>query len=752
MIVLLTNCYTYYYSILASSPRSLPLPPEAGAVGDRLRQLTAAMTMLMFLFLVLAILLPELVVATSLSSASGNSWMISSLSLSGSSPISSSTERRNAFVFSMLKRRGRWTRGGSDNDDDAAASTEKRKKDRPVVVSTSTILDDKMIINGDVKINRCISGNGSGLLNRNGDRGIPVETNQMQHDPADADSVSIPYYAIQSQQHEMSKIDQADLEENYDDNYSLRTGNKVKHRQHDHLKVEESSSSMWAKRNARSISEGVRFKSQLREGLEEKGKLHREQLLSNLLDGVVGGGTTTITSMTTTKGAAGGKEEEEDNNPIQRWWMSVVNRRGNDVNCDREMEPTECRLKKNVASSVDNVIVPVTNSSLAADDLGLIVNTNNHKEQKNNGNFAARIISGLIMALAEEVEGLDVKVDADANTPLWNKTVHSIKIYFSRLGFRQLRMGGFVSSEFDSSSSATFKHGGKSNPTTADEAFETMDVDKSGALDENELAQALKMAAMIGGNNFVMRSKETLTELASRLVRLYDADGDGVVDRDEYQAMVQDMASLREARIREELNEQKRDTTATSLRHDGEGEKKKGGWFFSSLFGENIDGESTNSTAAQTKEAAAESNVDNNIIDVTSSEEFWGSMDYGEGSIVLEGLKLDLRRLFFGFLPGVKRVRGFRFHCRIFHSFSSWTLTHFHVLDYLYADTARRASYIETIYSHDYGIVQQRRYHGLISSRRWVTAPRCSSAEEKSTRYTRFIRWGGVLWSNMETL
>lgn len=674
MIVLLTNYYTYYYSILASSPRSLPLPPEAGAIGDRLRQLTAAMTMLMFLFLVLAVLLPELVVATSLSNASGSSWMISSLSLSGSPPISSSIERRNAFVFSMLKRRGRWTRGGSDNDDDAAASTEKRKKDRPVVVSTSTILDDK-IINGDVKINRCISGNGSGLLNRNGDRGIPVETNQMQHDPADADadSVSIPYYAIQSQQHEMSKIDQADLEENYDDNYSLRTGNKVKHRQRDNLKVEESSSSMWAKRNARSISEGVRFKSQLREGLEEKGKLHREQLLSNLLDGVVGGGTTTITSTTTTKGAAGEKGEEDDNNPIQRWWMSVVNRRGKDVNCDREMEPTEGRLKKNVASSVDNVIVPVTNSSLAADDLGLIVNTNNDKEQKNNGNFAARIISGLIMALAEEVEGLDVKVDADANTPLWNKTVHSIKIYFSRLGFRQLRMGGFFSSEFDSSSSATFKHGGKSSPTTADEAFETMDVDKSGALDENELAQALKMAAMIGGNNFVMRSKETLTELASRLVRLYDADGDGVVDRDEYQAMVQDMASLREARIREELNEQKRDTTATSLRHDGEGEKKKVGWL-SSLFGEDIDGESTsNPTAAQTKEAAAGSNVDNNIIDVTSSEEFWGSMDYGEGSIVLEGLKLDLRRLFFGFLPGVKRVRDFRFHCRIFHSFSSFS-------------------------------------------------------------------------------
>ena len=316
--------------------------------------------------------------------------------------------------------------------------------------------------------------------------------------------------------------------------------------------------------------------------------------------------------------------------------------------------------------NVNNFLETSKNSSMDANNLGLVVN-NSDKERKSDGNFAARLISGLVMALAEEVEGLDVKVDADADTPLWNKTVHSIKIYFSRLGFRQLRMGGYVSSEFDPSSimaleknalaSSLLKSGGggkSRRPTTASEAFDTIDVDKSGALDENELAQALKMAALIGGNKFVMRSKETLSELASRLVRLYDADGNGVVDRDEYQALVQDMASLRQARIQEELEEQTKDNMVP-LRRDRGVEKKIGVWI-SSLFSGNDDEILSPSNNNHQSKNTSVGNVDDSIIDVTSSEEFWGSMDYGEGSIVLEGLKLDLRRLFFGIIPGVKRV------------------------------------------------------------------------------------------------
>ncbi len=456
-----------------------------------------------------------------------------------------------------------------------------------------------------------------------------------------------PFYAVQSPPQQNGERE-VTIEQQFTSNEE--NVHDVKQRNQDNYiigKDKASSSILWAKRNARSISEGARFKSQLREGLEEQGKLHREQLLSNLLDGILG--SNDINNI-----GDGEKNKSSNSNPLLRWWQGIVTTK-REKGSDNNNVDGEARMDESVAK----------NSSIDASYLGLVV-SDSDKEQKSDGNFAARLISGLIMALAEEVEGLDVKVDADTDTPLWNKTVHSIKIYFSRLGFRQLRMGGYVSSEFDPSSitalekntlASTFLRrdgSGKSRrPTTASEAFDTIDVDKSGALDENELAQALKMAALIGGNKFVMRSKETLSELASRLVRLYDADGDGVVDRDEYKALVQDMASLRQARLREDLEEQTRDNIVPLLR-DGGGEKKIWGWISSLFSGSDDEILSPSNTNSQSKITAV-GNVDDSIIDVTSSEEFWSSMDYGEGSIVLEGLKLDLRRLFC-VVPGVKRV------------------------------------------------------------------------------------------------
>jgi hypothetical protein len=44
------------------------------------------------------------------------------------------------------------------------------------------------------------------------------------------------------------------------------------------------------------------------------------------------------------------------------------------------------------------------------------------------------------------------------------------------------------------------------------------------------------------------------------------------------------------------------------------------------------------------------------VIDVTEDEAFWGSVNQGEGSIVFEDLRLDLRRLLFGAIPLAKRV------------------------------------------------------------------------------------------------
>ena len=42
------------------------------------------------------------------------------------------------------------------------------------------------------------------------------------------------------------------------------------------------------------------------------------------------------------------------------------------------------------------------------------------------------------------------------------------------------------------------------------------------------------------------KEKEVVSSLASRLISLYDANGDGVVDREEYRTMVNDMSALRE--------------------------------------------------------------------------------------------------------------------------------------------------------------------------------------------------------------
>eukprot|EP00571_Detonula_confervacea_P012034 CAMPEP_0172307586 /NCGR_PEP_ID=MMETSP1058-20130122/8411_1 /TAXON_ID=83371 /ORGANISM="Detonula confervacea, Strain CCMP 353" /LENGTH=955 /DNA_ID=CAMNT_0013019791 /DNA_START=277 /DNA_END=3144 /DNA_ORIENTATION=+ len=385
-------------------------------------------------------------------------------------------------------------------------------------------------------------------------------------------------------------------------------------------------SSMWDKRNARSIGEGVRFKSQLREGLEEQTKLHRERLLSNLLEGAIGATARTFEF-----------EKEKIRNATKPFRWRGFGRGNKDSDSEGE-ESKESPSDSAFAEIATNTISSNTKDAEA-------------KHKPNSRKFGARTIAGLIVAFAQEVEGLEVEVDADANTPIWDKTVHSIKICFSRLGFQQIRMGGLdeVFSELEKSMSpsekfklaSSFFNVGK--PATADEAFDKIDVDNSGSLDEVELAQALKMAAITGGNRFGSRSKETLTELASRLVRLYDTDGDGVVDREEYQVMVQDMATLRDAKLREELHEQ----TELDRTESNGGEKKKKKMWFSSVFGGKKNAPLSNNSTMGNGE---------NIIDVTENEEFWGAIDQGEGSIVLEDLELDLRRLLFGAIPGAKKI------------------------------------------------------------------------------------------------
>jgi len=208
-----------------------------------------------------------------------------------------------------------------------------------------------------------------------------------------------------------------------------------------------------------------------------------------------------------------------------------------------------------------------------------------------------------------------------------------------------------------------FKFGKYKPPQTADEAFDAIDLDNSGALDEEELAQALKTAAVVGGNNKIWsRSEESLKTLAKRIIKLYDMNGDGAVDREEYRGMVADFSSLREARLDEEKrmvqtskNDQKENGT-----EQGKEREKKWGRFFSSIFGDgnldDISSSSDNISSVISKVDGGSTADGKNNIKSTERAELWEAMDQGEGSLVLEDLELDLRRLVFGAIPAVKRV------------------------------------------------------------------------------------------------
>lgn len=420
---------------------------------------------------------------------------------------------------------------------------------------------------------------------------------------------------------------QEDRLETKDDKLSTPSQAPATHTEVSSSSSEDDPATSWAKHNVRSIDEGIRFKFKLREGLEKQSKLHREQLLSDLLQGVIGG---TNTALDAEPDVAIMKRNIT--NPIRLWWSDRFGKKSNGDIADVEED------------GVSTTPPPEeSEASIQASPTTTTVDKANKRE------FFSRTITGLLMAIAEEAEGLEVKVDANDSTPFWNKTFNSINIQFSRLGFRQMRFGGLdnvlteleatlAPSEKFSFARGLFNIGGK--PTTADEAFDKIDVDNSGSLDEEELAQALKMAAILGGTtSFGSRSKEMVAEMASKLIRLYDSNGDGVVDREEYRVLVQDMSALRDARLREEYHEQSSEPEVRKIR-----------WFRRSRNAASISDNNGN------EPSMGDERVDKSIIDITDDENFWGSIDHGEGSIVFDDMKLDLRRLLFGLIPGIKRV------------------------------------------------------------------------------------------------
>ena len=93
-----------------------------------------------------------------------------------------------------------------------------------------------------------------------------------------------------------------------------------------------------------------------------------------------------------------------------------------------------------------------------------------------------------------------------------------MRINFSRLGFKPIRLGGNEIQPEDDRQLSLIE--------SADEAFDRIDKDKSGSLDKEELAEALNLISDVGTD------KDSVDDLASKLVGLYDFNGDGAVDRD----------------------------------------------------------------------------------------------------------------------------------------------------------------------------------------------------------------------------
>jgi EF-hand domain pair len=284
--------------------------------------------------------------------------------------------------------------------------------------------------------------------------------------------------------------------------------------------------------------------------------------------------------------------------------------------------------------------------------------------------YAAKTITGLINALAEEAVDLDVEVDARRSTPLWGKHVDAVTIKFSRLGFKPLKMGGLddtikvYDEEYPNATDQSFTRQ-SSDPYTADEAFDKIDVDKSGNLDPDEIAQALTLAALSPDESEAPKSATVMKNLASELVQLYDFNGDGVVDRTEYQNMVEDMAALRQAQKERQEELQKRQIAIAEGESDSWLSYVRNSLFWWTSRGDKgkaaVNGETKQNDFALTHtyegkklSASIQSARAPTVYNMSAVND--SAVSKALGSITLSDLKLDLRRLFFGAVPILKHI------------------------------------------------------------------------------------------------
>ena len=276
-------------------------------------------------------------------------------------------------------------------------------------------------------------------------------------------------------------------------------------------------------------------------------------------------------------------------------------------------------------------------------------------EDTSDKRYGARTITGLINALAEEVDDLDVQVNARKGTPFWSKQVDAVRINFTRLQFKPLRMGGRADGGVDDDSKESSLV--DLELSCPDETFDRIDADNSGALDSDEIAQALNLAAVTPGSEGP-KSAEVIRKLATDLVKLYDFNGDGVVDRSEYRSLVRDMAALRISETQQSVSSSVHGwfSAAKSFAVDA--------WARVGLREDPSKETRTNGKDEEATEVEAESKAvgavrsdsgSEDIVDI-SDDKVLNKIAKNIGSITISDLKLDLRRLIFGTIPIIKHI------------------------------------------------------------------------------------------------
>ena len=325
----------------------------------------------------------------------------------------------------------------------------------------------------------------------------------------------------------------------------------------------------------------------------------------------------------------------------------------------------------------------------------LLKKVNLHQTKRMAG-MTSRTLTALVAALAEEADGMSVRIDAKEESPIWRKQIDTVAIEFTRLGFKPLYMGSHdqlvphddeqknqkrilkrpsvetkqvlkretlpqpsQASDDEDSCPVEYTLNDEGVPigaiSCADTAFQQIDVDNSGALDKDEIADALVLAA----SSSSQRGSRTLAEaaaevgeggrkaiqqLARQLVDLYDTNSDGVIDRMEYQEMVEDMAALRQVQKEREQKEQEDKNNGENLFGNLWNAVRGSNQDEGTEIEEGVDQLSiANATEGNEIGAIAETALPNQVPETT-------------GKIILENVKVDLRQAVFGAIPIVKHV------------------------------------------------------------------------------------------------